>query len=52
MQGLDELIADASVFAGLEARWLSLIAGCAVQRARRALASTCSARVSRPIASS
>jgi CRP/FNR family transcriptional regulator, cyclic AMP receptor protein len=29
MKGLDELIADASVFAGLEARWLSLIAGCA-----------------------
>jgi CRP/FNR family transcriptional regulator, cyclic AMP receptor protein len=28
MQGLEELIADASVFAGLEAAWLALIAGC------------------------
>lgn len=29
MKGLEELIADASVFAGLDASWLALIAGCA-----------------------
>lgn len=29
MKHLDELIASASVFAGLDARWLELIAGCA-----------------------
>lgn len=29
MKGLDDLIGGASVFAGLEPRWLELIAGCA-----------------------
>jgi len=29
MKGLDELIADAAVFAGLDTRWLELIASCA-----------------------
>jgi CRP/FNR family cyclic AMP-dependent transcriptional regulator len=29
MKGLEELIADTSVFAGLDTRWLALIAGCA-----------------------